>query len=51
MILLDTNIVSEVMRPRPDVQVIDWPNQCAIATRNTKDFNRCGVRLINPFEP
>ncbi len=138
MILLDTNIVSEVMRPRPDDHVIDWlnrqnstdlyvssvtiaeiiygiwvlpdgrrkqtlqqrfeqflktafqyrilgfdepeariygrlmgesrlagrpmsipdgqiaaiavQNQCAIATRNIRDFNRCGVRLINPFD-
>ena len=37
----------------PDGQIaaIAIHNQCAIATRNTKDFNRCGVRLINPFEP
>ena len=27
MILLDTNIVSEVMRPRPDDHVIDWLNR------------------------
>ncbi len=27
MILLDTNIVSEAMRPRPDQTVLDWLNQ------------------------
>ena len=29
MILLDTNIISEVMRPRPDEHVVDWMNQTA----------------------
>ena len=27
MIILDTNIVSEVMRPRPDQSVLDWLNR------------------------
>ena len=27
MILLDTNIVSEVMRPKPDSGVVDWLNR------------------------
>ncbi|HGG60987.1 MAG TPA: type II toxin-antitoxin system VapC family toxin [Gammaproteobacteria bacterium] len=27
MILLDTNIVSEIMRPRPNHQVLDWLNR------------------------
>ncbi len=26
MILLDTNVISEVMRPRPDRHVVDWMN-------------------------
>jgi len=25
-------------------------NQFAIATRNIKDFEHCGIELINPFE-
>ena len=29
MILLDTNIISEVMRPRPDGRVVDWMNATA----------------------
>ena len=33
MILLDTNIVSEVMRPHPSVKVLNWLNTC-----NLKDL-------------
>ena len=29
MILLDTNIISEVMKPRPDARVVDWMNATA----------------------
>ena len=29
MILLDTNVISEVMKPRPDVRVVDWMNATA----------------------
>ena len=30
MIVLDTNIISEIMRPQPDTDVVAWLNQCAI---------------------
>ena len=29
MILLDTNVISEIMRPRPDGRVVDWMNETA----------------------
>jgi toxin FitB len=29
MIILDTNVVSELMRPRPDAAVVDWLDQQA----------------------
>ncbi len=29
MTLLDTNVISEVMKPRPDVSVVDWMNATA----------------------
>ncbi|MBX2807645.1 MAG: type II toxin-antitoxin system VapC family toxin [Cellvibrionaceae bacterium] len=32
MIVLDTNVISESMRPAPDLQVIDWINAQAIET-------------------
>lgn len=36
MILLDTNVISELMRPRPDAKVAAWfelsADECAIAT-------------------
>jgi predicted nucleic acid-binding protein len=25
-------------------------NQCALATRNTKDFTNCGIKVLNPFD-
>ena len=106
MIVLDTNVISEVMRPYPSRAVVAWLNQqpatnlfitqgfeyrilnfdnaaartyseimghkkeigCPmsfldgqiaaitltnnfiLATRNIKDFNHCGLDLINPFD-
>lgn len=32
MIILDTHVVSEVMRPRPDAQVLRWLDEQALAT-------------------
>lgn len=48
MFLLDTNIVSEVMRPEPDQRVIDWLNRY-FSTCNVLDFLCCGLVIVNPF--
>ncbi len=36
----------------PDAQIaaITWVKRFNLATRNTKDFEQCGIGLINPFE-
>ena len=43
----------EIGRPLSDldgqIAAIAQANGCVIATRNTKDFEFCGVELINPF--
>jgi predicted nucleic acid-binding protein len=54
MIVLDTNVVSELMRKRPDSSVVTWirkhrQHDARLATRNTADFECCGLRLINPW--
>ena len=40
-ILLDTNVVSELMKPQPDP---------AVATRNVRDFDYVGLEIINPWD-
>ena len=112
MILLDTNVISELMKPKPTVRVVDWVSEqnpgslfistitqaeilygiallsswkrkssltksalimfkedfegrilsfdieasiaksrgLKIATRNTRDFENCGIVLINPWD-
>jgi toxin FitB len=36
----------------PDAQIaaITWVNHFNLATRNVKDFEQCGIGLVNPFE-
>jgi len=47
-ILLDTNVLSELMRPQPDAQVLAW---FILKPRNVKDFAGIpGLILINPWE-
>ncbi len=45
--LLDANVLSEVVRPRPDSGVANWLVQ--IVTRNTDDFPP-EVRTFNPWK-
>ncbi|MFN0313475.1 MAG: hypothetical protein ACKVQA_00320 [Burkholderiales bacterium] len=45
MIILDTNVVSELMRA-----AIARSVGAAIATRNVADYERCGVKILNPWE-
>ena len=57
MIILNTDILSEFMRPEPDSGVLKWLDAqvCAVhkatlATRNTKDFRHLPIELLNPWE-
>lgn len=78
MIVLDTTVISELMKESPDPSVWHWlqanlgeelwttaitaaeihdgiaaiclVEEAALATRNTQDFARTGVELINPWE-
>ncbi|MBG6121098.1 hypothetical protein CAQUA_08255 [Corynebacterium aquatimens] len=43
MIILDTNVISEVVKPEP-------AQRCTLATRNAKDFNGTGVSVISPWK-
>ena len=45
MILLDTNIVSETMRPRPDHTVIAWLNQLETKKISRRAESRSLIRL------
>jgi len=31
------------------IAAIAWPHAAALATRNTADFERCGIQIINPW--
>ena len=52
--LIDTSVVSEMMRPRPRDQIIDWSlaapsRELAVVTRNTGEFRNTGVTTIDPW--
>ena len=52
-ILLDTNVLSELMRPQPDAQIaaITLSNHLCLATRNVKDFSGIAeLILVNPWK-
>jgi predicted nucleic acid-binding protein len=69
--LIDTNVLSEVLKPLPSEMVLRWlaaqdaaglpisqfdamiaaiakSRRAAVATRNTADFERCRIQIINP---
>ena len=50
MIVLDTNILSELMRPAPSVSVVQWldgqPNASLFATTVTQAEILCGVSIL-----
>ena len=64
MIILDTNVVSELIRATPDPGVLGWVNShpstqiaaicrelgAVLATRNIKDFEETGVELVDPWQ-
>jgi predicted nucleic acid-binding protein len=54
--LLDTNVVSEAMRPKPDRNVLAWldaqiaaSRHFSAATRECAPFQAAGVSVINPW--
>lgn len=52
MIVLDTNVVSEIMRPAPDPLVIDWLNRQEITTLHLTTISlaelRYGIACLDP---
>lgn len=61
MILLDTNVISEMMRPSPDPIVINWLDaqiaaialfgKLTLASRNERDFTGIeGLDVVNPWK-
>ena len=54
MYLLDTNVVSELRKPRPHAGVVAWIEGLAdadlhISVVTLGDFKRFGVPMLNPF--
>lgn len=51
MFVLDTNVISELMRPEPDtvVTAIASAQKMAVVTRNVPDFNGIGIKVVNPW--
>ena len=51
MILLDTNVLSELTKPRPSARVLAWlVHRMRVATRDVGDFKASGVSVVNPWE-
>lgn len=65
MIVLDANVLSEIMRAKPDSAVLAWldaqspdaqleaiclSRDAMLATRNTQHFEGLGLALINPWD-
>jgi hypothetical protein len=50
MIILDTNVISEIMLPRPDIQVLGWLDRQSDASIWTTSVNifeiRCGLQSM-----
>lgn len=44
MIILDTNVVSELMRPRPSISVIDWVNRQAVSNLYLSTISEAELR-------
>ena len=47
MIVLDTNVMSELMKPRPAARVV-----AGMATQATASlYTTCGVSVVDPWKP
>lgn len=52
MIILDTNVISEAMRPAPDERVLATVAIAAdatVATRNVDDFRDTRLPIVDPW--
>jgi predicted nucleic acid-binding protein len=59
MIVLETNVISEALRPNPEPAVLSWlravPRRdcarkwCCSGTRNIPDFEGTGIPLVNSW--
>jgi predicted nucleic acid-binding protein len=53
MIVVDTNVVSELMKAAPEEEVRSWSAGHSVATLYTtsltEDFEGSGLKLINPW--
>lgn len=66
LIVLNTNVISELMRPQPGPRVLAWADDldpedgvitatalahgAPLITRNGSDFAEIGLELINPWD-
>jgi predicted nucleic acid-binding protein len=56
--LLDTNVLSELRRLRPEPKVVDFvagqptaiQRGLTVVTRDRSDYDRAGVPVVNPWE-
>ncbi len=49
MILLDTNVISEAMKPAPDTAVRDWLDEQAAETLHLSSVTVAGLAVIDPW--
>ena len=47
--LVDTNVISEILRRAPDVNATAVEHDLTLVTRNVKDFAGLGLAVINPW--
>jgi predicted nucleic acid-binding protein len=52
MIVLDTNVVSEAMKPEPDgyIAAVAASRGFIVASRDTSPYEAAGVTVINPWK-
>lgn len=49
MLTVDTNVIGERLRPRANPAAAVEQQNLTQVTRNTHDFEGCGIGLLNPF--
>jgi predicted nucleic acid-binding protein len=60
VLILDTNVISEILRQRSSgrpisqfdamIAAIVRLHGAKLVTRNTSDFENCGIEMVNPWE-
>jgi predicted nucleic acid-binding protein len=48
--LLDTNVVSELRKHKPNSAATARLHQLTVVTRNVADFKALGVKTLDPFK-